>query len=252
MVIIVIFIGPAGSGKSSLTSSYSKWLKESIGARTFVINLDPATELIPYKPDLDIRDFVDIHRISKEFGLGPNGALVKAMDIIANDLTYLFKDLKNINVDFILIDTPGQMDVFIFRDIAIKLVNELKKLSSNIIAVFVLDADVIKRYEDYAFISIMSTALQARMGIDVIPVINKIDLVQSLSIVGDTISDIDIVLENIKNKGLYGEMLSNILNIIWQYAKATRVPKISAKEFIGIEELHRIVHELTCSCGDLT
>ncbi len=252
MAIIIIFLGPAGSGKSSLTSSYSRWLREFLGAKTFIINLDPAAEFVPYNPDLDIRNLIDIHRISKEFGLGPNGALVKAMDIIANDMSYIFKDLKHIDADFILVDTPGQMEVFIFRDISIKLINEFKKLFNNIIAVFVLDADVVKRYEDYAFISIMSTALQARMGIDVIPVINKIDLVQSLSIVGDTISDIDIVLENIKNKGLYGEMLSNILNIIWQYAKATRVPKISAKEFIGIEELHRIVHELTCSCGDLT
>ncbi|ADM27098.1 protein of unknown function ATP binding [Ignisphaera aggregans DSM 17230] len=252
MVAIIIFLGPAGSGKSSLTSSYSRWLREFLGARIFIVNLDPATEFIPYKPDLDIRDLIDIHRISKEFGLGPNGVLVKAMDIIANEMIYIFEDLKYIDTDFILIDTPGQMEVFIFRDIAIKLVNELKKLSNNVVAVFVLDADVIKRYEDYAFISIMSTALQARMGIDVVPVINKIDLVQSLLIVGDTISDIDIVIENIRNKGLYGEMLSNILNIIWQYAKATRVPRVSAKEFIGIEELHRIIHELTCSCGDLT
>jgi len=167
-------------------------------------------------------------------------------------MMYIFEDLKHIDTDFILIDTPGQMEVFIFRDIAIKLVNELKKLSNNVVAVFVLDADVIKRYEDYAFISIMSTALQARMGIDVVPVINKIDLAQSLLIVGDTISDIDMVIESIRNKGLYGEMLSNILNIIWQYAKATRVPRVSAKEFIGIEELHRIIHELTCACGDLT
>ncbi|MEM0029183.1 MAG: hypothetical protein QXE36_06765, partial [Ignisphaera sp.] len=106
--------------------------------------------------------------------------------------------------------------------------------------------------EDYAFISIMSVALQARLGVDVVPAINKYDIAPNLELMGDVVSDVDLVTERLRKSGLYGEMLAKIMDILWLYAKATRVPKVSAKNMQGLEELHRIVHEFTCSCGDLT
>jgi GTPase SAR1 family protein len=248
----IIFIGPAGSGKSTLVYAYSRWLEEVVGIKAYKVNLDPAAEYIPYEPDLDIRYLVNADKIAREFGLGPNGALVKAMDKIAENIGDIVNMFSNSDSELVLIDTPGQMEVFLFRDIAFKLVEQLRKVSKNIVSIFVLDADVIKRYEDYAFLSIISVAVQIRLGVDVIPVINKIDLTPIDNIVGDVISDVDIVTKNLKGLGVYGEMLKEILNIIALYSKATRVPKVSAKNFIGLEELHRIVHEITCACGDLT
>ncbi len=249
---IVVFIGPAGAGKSSLVHAYSKWLEETFSYRIYKINLDPAADYIPYTPDFDVRSIIDVHRIAIEYGLGPNGALLKSMDILANKIDIIEKVINSIDLDFVLIDTPGQMEIFIFRDIAIKLMDILKRISRQLVVVFVIDADVIHRYEDYAFISIMSVAIQARLGVDVIPIINKIDLVPKLDVVGDLISDAKIVIEKLRTLGTYGEMMSSILSTIWLYAKATRVPRVSAKMLENIEELHRIVHELTCVCGDLT
>lgn len=249
---IVVFIGPAGAGKSSLVYAYSKWLEETFGYKVYRVNLDPAADYIPYTPDFDVRSIINVHRIAIEYGLGPNGALLKSMDILASKINIIEETISNIDSDFVLIDTPGQMEIFIFRDIAIKLMNILKRISRQFVAVFVVDADIINRYEDYAFISIMSVAMQARLGVDVIPIINKIDLVLKIDVIGDLVSDVEIVIEKLKTSGTYGEMMSNILNTIWLYAKATRVPRVSAKTLENIEELHRIIHELTCVCGDLT
>jgi GTPase SAR1 family protein len=249
---IVMFLGPAGSGKSTLVYAYSKWLSEEFGLRVYKVNLDTAAEYIPYQPDFDIRMYIDAHRIAKELGLGPNGALVKSMEMLSENVDIVTKAIDNADADFILIDTPGQMEVFIFRDVALKLSQGLGKYGREFVAVFVLDGEVVKRYEDYAFVAIMCVALQARLGIDVVPVINKIDVAENLSLVGDVVSDVEGVVEKLRNKGTYGEMLANIVNTIWLYAKATRVPRVSAKNMLGLEELHRVVHELTCSCGDLT
>ncbi|MEM5822895.1 MAG: ATP/GTP-binding protein, partial [Ignisphaera sp.] len=218
----------------------------------YKINLDPAAEYIPYTPDFDVRSIVDAHKVAIEYGLGPNGALVKSMDILANKMEIIEAVLRRVTSDFVLIDTPGQMEIFIFRDIAIKLVDVLRKASRESVVIFVIDADIIRRYEDYAFIAIMSVAIQARLGIDVVPIINKVDLAPRIDITGDVVSDVDVVAEKLKKLGTYGEMLSGVLNTIWLYAKATRVPKVSAKTMENIEELHRVVHELTCACGDLT
>jgi GTPase SAR1 family protein len=249
---IVMFLGPAGSGKSTLVYAYSKWLSEEFGLRVYKVNLDTAAEYIPYQPDFDIRMYIDAHRIAKELGLGPNGALVKSMEMLSENVDIVTKAIDNADADFILIDTPGQMEVFIFRDVALKLSQGLGKYGREFVAVFVLDGEVVKRYEDYAFVAIMCVALQARLGVDVVPVINKIDVAEDLSLVGDVVSDVEGVVEKLRNKGTYGEMLANIVNTIWLYAKATRVPRVSAKNMLGLEELHRVIHELTCSCGDLT
>jgi hypothetical protein len=249
---IVMFLGPAGSGKSTLVYAYSKWISEEFGLRVYKVNLDTAAEYIPYQPDFDIRMYIDAHRIAKELGLGPNGALVKSMEMLSENVDIVTKAIDNADADFILIDTPGQMEVFIFRDVALKLSQGLGKYGREFVAVFVLDGEVVKRYEDYAFVAIMCVALQARLGVDVVPVINKIDVTENLSLVGDVVSDVEEVVEKLRNKGTYGEMLANIVNTIWLYAKATRVPRVSAKNMLGLEELHRVIHELTCSCGDLT
>ncbi|MEM1683867.1 MAG: ATP/GTP-binding protein [Ignisphaera sp.] len=249
---IVVFIGPAGSGKSTTVYAYSKWLYREFSYETYKVNLDPAALFIPYEPDYDIRNTVDIDRISKEYGLGPNGSLVKSMDIISSeidDIVHVFKDVDN---QFILIDTPGQMEIFLFRDIAYKLMDSLKKYFRHTVAVFVTDAEIMKRYEDYAFLAIMTVAIQTRLGVDVIPVVNKIDIANTDKIVGDIISDIDTITKHLTSQGVYGEMMSNLLNTIAMYTKATRIPKISAKNLLGLEELHRVIHEITCACGDLT
>jgi len=60
------------------------------------------------------------------------------------------------------------MEVFIFREIAPKLVTLLKECFNRITAVSVIDASVVRKPEDYAFVAIMSTALQARLGADVV------------------------------------------------------------------------------------
>lgn len=248
----VIFIGPAGSGKSTLVYAYSRWLQEQLGIVTFKVNLDPAAEYIPYKPDFDVRNIVDANKIAEQLGLGPNGALVKAMDMIMQRIDEIIYEIDDASSDFVLVDTPGQMEVFLFRDIAFKLIERLKWISKNIVAVFVGDAEIIKRYEDYVFLSIISIAVQVRLSIDVVPVINKVDITSLNELVGDVISDIKVVSSELRGLGVYGEMLENILNIISLYSKATQVPKISAKYFVGLEELHRIIHEITCACGDLT
>ncbi len=248
---IVIFIGPAGAGKSSLVAAFSRWL-EDLGLRSFKVNLDPAADYVPYTPDYDIRKLVNARDIAVRYGLGPNGALVKSIEIITDNLGDIVNELRGVETDFVLIDTPGQMEVFIFRDIAPRLVESLRSISDRIAAVFVVDATLIRNPEDYAFLAVMSIALQLRLGVDVVPVINKIDLVPNIDLAGDVVSDVVKVREALKYRGLYGEMMVQILDTVWLYGKAARVPRISAMRSEGLDELYRLIHEITCSCGDLT
>ena len=252
MVATIVFIGPAASGKSTLVSSYSRWL-QSNGYEVIKINLDPAAEYIPYRPDIDIRDYVNTKDIAIKMGLGPNGALVESLSIIARNIDRYLSKLKNLTHDYILIDTPGQMESFIFHDASIRLATWLKRNLGSVYGIFVIDASIIKRPTDYIFTILMSLAVTLRLGIDVAPIINKIDLVPNLNLKGDLISDIDrLMIEGFSEDSLYGELAKEIGDVVVKYCKATEVPKVSAIKGLGLEDLHRLIHELSCTCGDLT
>ncbi len=54
----LLFIGMAGSGKTSLLQRINAYLS-SLKKKRYVLNLDPATRTVPYKTNIDIRDTVN-------------------------------------------------------------------------------------------------------------------------------------------------------------------------------------------------
>ncbi len=110
----IYFVGTAGAGKSTLVAAYDRWAKQH-AISTVLVNMDPGAEKLPYTPDVDIRDWVRLDEIMEEHGLGPNGAQIAAADMIALNLEEVMEELQAFRADQILIDTPGQIELFVFR-----------------------------------------------------------------------------------------------------------------------------------------
>ena len=62
-----------------------EWYKEN-PSFPVSLNLDPGAINLPYEPDVDIRDYIDIRAVMESYNLGPNGSLVMASDMIATRL----------------------------------------------------------------------------------------------------------------------------------------------------------------------
>jgi GTPase SAR1 family protein len=122
---VVFIIGTAGSGKSMFTAAFSDWLKMS-KQDVATVNLDPGVLKLPYSPDVDVRNYVDATDIMEKYGLGPNGAYMAA-DLIADEIENLTRDIEEAHADIVLVDTPGQMELFAFRASGPYIVNELTK-----------------------------------------------------------------------------------------------------------------------------
>jgi GTPase SAR1 family protein len=141
-MFLIFMVGTAGSGKSLLTAAFSQWLRLS-EQDVAAVNLDPGVLTTPYDADLDVRDYVDINKLMEEYQLGPNGALVLAADIIAEQVDTLSAAITDMNADLVLVDTPGQMELFAFRAsgpfIAKELTDELKAIVYLFDSVFSLD-----------------------------------------------------------------------------------------------------------------
>jgi len=110
-----IFIsGTAGAGKSLLTSKLQEYYTKN-GVFTAVLNLDPGVESLPYTCDIDVRDYVDIVSIMQQYDLGPNGALIMANDLIASKIDDIQNEVNRVNPDYLIVDTPGQIELFAYR-----------------------------------------------------------------------------------------------------------------------------------------
>ncbi len=169
----VFIIGTAGSGKSLLTASFNEWLK--IGKqKTATVNLDPGVITLPYVPDIDIRDHINISELMKQYGLGPNGALVMAADLIAEEAERLGREMEDLNSDVVIVDTPGQMELFAFRASGPYIASELTKEPKAIIYLF----DAVFSFNPLNYVSNMflSAAVYNRFFIPQLHVLSKSDL----------------------------------------------------------------------------
>ncbi len=110
----IVLVGTAGSGKSHLADSFGGWLEDQ-GYSIARVNLDPAVEWLPYSPDVDVRDYVSARSVMEEMKLGPNGALLASVDMLVGHINSLKQDLAGYKVDYYIVDTPGQMELFAFR-----------------------------------------------------------------------------------------------------------------------------------------
>lgn len=111
---VVFIIGTAGSGKSYFTAAFAEWLKMN-KQDVATVNLDPGTLKLPYSPDVDVRNYVNATDLMEKYGLGPNGAAIMAADLIADEVENLTRDIDEAHADLVIVDTPGQMELFAFR-----------------------------------------------------------------------------------------------------------------------------------------
>jgi GTPase SAR1 family protein len=181
---IVFIIGTAGSGKSLFTAAFSEWLKIS-KQDVATVNLDPGVLKLPYSPDVDIRNYVDVGNLMEKYGLGPNGALILAADLIADEIENVAKDIETANADLVIVDTPGQMELFAFRASGPYIVNELTKEPKALVYLF--DAVFSVNPLNYVSNMFLSAAVYNRFFQPQVYLLSKCDLLPKKEV--DKIAD---------------------------------------------------------------
>ncbi|MGA9152925.1 MAG: ATP/GTP-binding protein, partial [Candidatus Nitrosopolaris sp.] len=166
-----IFItGTAGSGKSLLTSRLLQWY---VDRKSFPIsiNLDPGAVTLPYEPDVDVRDYIDINTLMEKYDLGPNGSLVMASDMIATRLDEIQDEVNDLNPDYVLIDTPGQIELFAFRASGPYFVSNLQ--SDNKVNLFIYDGMLVSSPINFVSIALLASSVKLRLKIAQVNILTK-------------------------------------------------------------------------------
>jgi len=170
----IFLTGTAGSGKSLLTSKIYEYYTRN-GAFAAILNLDPGVETLPYTCDIDVRDHVDIVSIMKQYDLGPNGAMIMANDLIASKIDEIQNQINNVNPDYLLIDTPGQIELFAYRISGPFLVQNLNLEEK--MSIFLFDGALITTPVNFVSIALLATSIKLRFKLPTINVLTKIDLI---------------------------------------------------------------------------
>jgi hypothetical protein len=170
-----IFItGTAGSGKSLLTSKLLQWYRDN-NVYPIALNLDPGAVSLPYDPDVDVRDYIDIVTLMENYNLGPNGSLVMASDMIATKLDEIQREVDGLNPDYVIVDTPGQIELFAFRASGPYFVTNLR---ADIKAtIFTFDAMLVSSPINFVSIALLASSVKLRLKTSQINVLTKRDLV---------------------------------------------------------------------------
>jgi len=170
-----IFVtGTAGSGKSMLTSKILEYYQNN-GVFASVLNLDPGVESLPYRPDVDVRDYVDIVQIMQQYDLGPNGSMIMANDLIASKIDDIQNEIHGVNPDYLIVDTPGQIELFAYRASGPFFIQNID--ASEKTNIFLYDGTMIASPTNFISISLLATSIKLRLGLPTINVMTKTDLI---------------------------------------------------------------------------
>jgi hypothetical protein len=242
---LAFIIGTAGSGKSLFTAAFAEWLKMS-KQDVAVVNLDPGVLKLPYQPDVDVRNYVDVGDLMEKYNLGPNGALIMAADLIADEIENLTRDIEEAHADIVLVDTPGQMELFAFRASGPYIVNELTKEPKAIVYLF--DAVFSINPLNYVSNMFLSAAVYNRFFQPQVHLLSKCDLIPEKEVA--TITDWAVnprTLENSIEQRLEGTkrlFSRNMMHAIYKLGIKFLLLPVSAKTNKGLTNVNTALERI--------
>jgi len=172
-LFLIFVLGTAGSGKSELTGAFTRWL-EMQGENAMAVNLDPGAITIPYSANVDVRDYIRVEALMEEYGLGPNGGLMLASELMLEITEQLSSDIDDFGPDVVLVDTPGQLEMFAFRDVGARIAEDISDEGKGVIYLF--DASFCRDPLNYVMNMFLASAINSRFLLPQISVLSKADI----------------------------------------------------------------------------
>lgn len=172
---VIFVVGTAGAGKSSLVTAYQRWAR-FLEVDVMAINLDPGAERVHYDPEFDVRDLVSLSDVMSEYDLGPNGAQILAADLVASQAEDVFEQIEGLSGDMLIVDTPGQVELFAFREASSHLVDVLGQGRACLI--FLFDPMLSRTPSGFVSQMLLSSIVHFRLGLPTANFLSKTDLLE--------------------------------------------------------------------------
>lgn len=172
----LIVIGMAGSGKTTFMQRLNSHL-HSKKTPPYVINLDPAVLKVPYGVNVDIRDSVNYQKVMNHYNLGPNGAIVTSLNLFSTKIDQIVAliDKRANDYKHVIIDTPGQIEVFVWSASG-AIITQALASSYPTIMVYVIDTPRTSSPSTFMSNMLYACSILYKTKLPMIIVFNKCDV----------------------------------------------------------------------------
>jgi GPN-loop GTPase len=247
----VICIGMAGSGKTTFMQRLNSHLHSKKTA-PYVINLDPAVLKVPFGTNIDIRDSVNYKKVMKDYGLGPNGAIMTSLNLFATKIDQVLNivEKRAPSVDHIIIDTPGQIECFIWSASGAIITDALASSLPTIVAYIV---DTPRTTSPTTFMSNMlyACSILYKTKLPMVVVFNKTDA-QDSKFAEEWMEDFELFQKALREdeelngegengSGYMGSLMNSLSLMLEEFYRHLDVVSVSAYTGKGFDEFLNVI-----------
>ena len=241
--INLIVLGMAGSGKTTFVQK----LEEEIANKdkeSYIINLDPAVMDTLYEPNLDIRDTVKYKEVMLSNNLGPNGAILTCLNLFSTNIDKVISILESKeDLDFVVMDTPGQLEVFSWSASG-KLISDSFSILFPSILIYIIDMPRCSNPNTFSSNMLYALSIMYKMKLPLLIAFNKADIAKD-SKVTEWMDDYESLQAVLKKKDDYMSTFSSSLSLLLaEFYKTIKFVKVSSKTGEGFDDLIKKCEEI--------
>ena len=243
--INVFSVGTAGSGKSTLTYAFQRWMNNQ-GLDVITVNLDPGVDYLAYTPDIDIREWISLAEIMKEHNLGPNGAQIAAADLLVFNIERVKKLIEEYKTNYILFDTPGQIELFTLRHSSTRIIETLG--SDRSVLLFLLDPFISQSPSGFVSQLLLASTVQFRFSIPIFNILSKSDMIEKepLDKIIEWSNDLYILEDALMNEPnrLPSNLNMELLKVLREMEIYRTIVPTSSETGLGMDEIYNFIQQI--------
>ncbi|KAF1972914.1 XPA-binding protein-like protein [Bimuria novae-zelandiae CBS 107.79] len=255
-------------------------------APPYILNLDPAVHYVPFTPNIDIRDSVNYKEVMKQFNLGPNGGILTSLNLFATKIDQVVGLLEKrtapsepaeqpeqSTVEFmtnsgksaspaqqppqvkhILVDTPGQIEVFVWSASGEILLSSLASTFPTVVA-YVIDTPRTTSTSTFMSNMLYACSILYKTKLPMILVFNKTDA-QDAEFAKEWMTDFEAFQNALRNEeeggsfggegsaigggsGYMGSLLNSMSLVLEEFYKHLSVVGVSSMTGDGMDDFFK-------------
>lgn len=269
--VAIVCVGMAGSGKTTFMQRINSHLHAK-REPPYLINLDPAVRNVPFDSNIDIRDSLDYKEVMREYNLGPNGGILTSLNIFATKIDQVMNILEkrtspnpetpnSKKIKNIIVDTPGQIEVFVWSASGSILLDSLASTFPTVIA-YIIDTPRTSSTSTFMSNMLYACSILYKTKLPMILVFNKTD-VQDAQFAKEWMTDFEAfqaALKREEEKGSFGGVegaisgvgggsgyMASLLNsmslVLEEFYRHLSLVPVSSMTGHGIDEFFQAVDE---------